>query len=111
MEAKELVNFRIGNYILDINANKIIKMDFGTFESIHYNINHKYVPVKLNESLLFKLGFECKDTYDDYYYQKGTFQLDRNYQLFDSEIEIECLHELQNIYFALTGKELEIDEN
>lgn len=68
-------------------------------------------PVELTEDLLLKCGFVKKDNYCFYYngirlipirdlYLRGNFPI---------RADIKYLHQLQNLYYALTGQELEIN--
>lgn len=116
MEANEL---RIGNYVLD-SENKICTIGNGM---AFFNIE-KINPIPITEELLKKFGFkwynpgyyaiktlDCKRIspqqlyrdewhcqlflkYDNGYHNKGTISI------------IKYIHQLQNLYFALTGKEL-----
>ena len=121
MEAKEL---RIGNYvsyatqetlILDINrthAELGYYMDSIGFERKY----HEFRPIPLTEEWLLKFGFVF-DSYGEYC--KGAYSLDNEYTdkgvynfVIHKEtcldIEIKYLHQLQNLYFALTNEELTI---
>jgi hypothetical protein len=67
-------------------------------------------PIELTYQWLDKLGFEFKDAGDfGHYYSLEDFDLNQDYQPinFDCD-EIKYVHQLQNVYFALTGQELEI---
>ena len=128
MEANEL---RIGNYLLYRDENICQVSNIGnyfetSFNGLSYgsdNIND-YKPIPLTEELLLKCGFYKAQ------YLEHIFQININglYFAFDEAFEgekdenivgdfDECvtiripkyLHQLQNIYFALTGKELEIN--
>lgn len=70
----------------------------------------EFVPIKLTEEILLKCGFDIKSV--PYhcingnvvlYHSKGDFL----YKY--TGIEIKHLHQLQNLYFALTGEELEVN--
>jgi len=69
-----------------------------------------FQPIPLTEQWLVKLGF-VKDIYDDWVckgvfgpFINGKFDLDRK----GRTTPIKSVHQLQNLYFALTGEELEI---
>jgi len=69
-------------------------------------------PIPLTEDILLKCGFE-KDgtTYHNQiaiYHIYDNFTYNVNYFEHDNLIEIIYLHQLQNLYFALTNIELEI---
>jgi hypothetical protein len=76
-------------------------------------------PIPLTEEWLVKFGFEDRSRTTDLYFIKGEFILGGSMnRLFPSihdefglnafGIEIEHVHQLQNLYFALTGVELEL---
>ena len=74
-----------------------------------FNLVHK--PITLTEEILLKCGFVYDDEFGLFslhpitlYKQDGIFW----YGLLFDNIEIKYLHQLQNLYFALTGEELEI---
>lgn len=71
-------------------------------------------PIPLTEELLVKCGMnECDDAcVVRYSYRNGKFKMNINNiengcQI--CSIEVKYLHQLQNIYFDLTGKELEVN--
>lgn len=125
MKANEL---RIGNCVN--YKDKIIKVtmigEYGVQSKTGYQIiNAKFInpylqPISLTEKWLLDLGFK-RDEYNDktpYYYILNGFRLN-NYMgsltLNNSNelagfkpIEIKYVHQLQNLYFALTGEELTI---
>ncbi len=74
-------------------------------------------PILLTEECLLKLGFvKDKNDYrlEDLYSlsisvnRNGEFTPCFNDRILHSELKMKTLHQLQNLYFALTGKELEI---
>ena len=121
MEAKEL---RIGNYVnfkfhKDCGGVKGIEVFVSDLEIILQNNSKSeyYTPTPLTEELLVKFGFELKKVsmggreYEGW--RNFSFHLDTNYiknTLFyhwmGGNIEIKHVHQLQNLYFALTGEEL-----
>lgn len=107
MKASEL---RMGNLIYNkgnnffVNPNHLIVMMM--------DVNHNYNPIPLTEEWLLKLGFEtdhiewwngiiCLGIFKDGIYYLPTDQIS-----FRIGKEIEYVHQLQNLYFALTGEEL-----
>ena len=120
---------RIGNYInlhryfTDDNKNGIQKFSFDLSDGIK-----RMTPIPLTEEILLKCGF-IKDFIDykhdyidiidwcipnngDY---KFLFSIDKeinakddNIKYFYEETEIKSLHHLQNIYWSITQKELEV---
>ena len=123
MEAKEL---RIGNTIL--YKVKIIDISMvGLFQLYHVSDNHadsktdnlQYEPIPLTEEWLLRLGFEKENAT---YIKKGSLRLFKNTCRdasgdFDGYCEnrtvaiCRYVHQLQNLYFALTGLELEYEQN
>ena len=84
-------------------------------------------PIALTEEWLLKFGFE-KDEYQPNLYKLGCFEIvyacawnkktPQYHIAYDSERDIyknpiwegfDCVHQLQNLYFALTGEEIEIN--
>jgi hypothetical protein len=69
-----------------------------------------YRPMKLTEDILVRLGFESNPYMDRY--EKGPIfiECDKTKGFIDLWIEnwphIKSAHQLQNLYFALTGEEL-----
>jgi hypothetical protein len=112
MTANEL---RIGNLVLD-GKNRIVEVD--SITELGINIEHDSLtlffepfnpfgdednndvikPIPLTEEWLLKFGFEC------------VYTLDRSFQHLDCEYDLEYVHQLQNLYFALTGEELTIKD-
>jgi hypothetical protein len=125
MKASEL---RIGNYIR-------LMFNYEDYETIQVisdelvSVDKKqadYEPLPLTEEWLYKFGFKNIDkggndyiTYTDpnhdYYLQLDVRRKDNKYLILDnsfddlrafSMVDIEYVHQLQNLYFALTGEEL-----
>ena len=119
MKASEL---RIGNYLAlptrgedvviveEIFADDFIVCDVTSNE---WPITD-YAPIPITEEWLFNLGFVCE--WDEYEgetreWHKGciVFVNSDHYKIHSSwvfEPEIKYVHQLQNLYFALTGEEL-----
>lgn len=86
------------------------------FEAEERHHSH-YEPISLTPEILDKCGWGGKDfmeishccfitqEHDTFYLQTEYHVLEKIHQ---TELPIKYLHELQNLYFALTGKELEI---
>lgn len=113
---------RIGNYVLDENGSPF---EFEWLEGLSYTnsikfIEIKYAPIPLTEEWLVKLGFTKQDE-DHHELSNGrqSFLLERDQDgdfglLYRGDFGLEyyylctptVVHDLQNIYFCLTGKEL-----
>lgn len=127
MEAKEL---RIGNYVKCLSAERqligITKRNGHNETSVHYaefsglSMAFKLIhlnPIPLTEEWLIKLGFEGNEDYVqelvyEYHSPEHTFQLTHECDHIwlcgneETHLEIKYVNQLQNLYFALTGREL-----
>jgi hypothetical protein len=116
MKVQEL---RIGNYVLK-EGEEIVITSF-TFYNIEKD-EYSYEPIQLTEEWLLKFGFK-KSTLDedntwlDLRYGYLTFSSDESVEfkkvyltVSREDIICEYVHQLQNLYFALTGEELIIKE-
>jgi hypothetical protein len=124
MKANEL---RIGNYISPLGKGITIVEGFCTWDGLIQSSSfaersiEDFEPIKITEEWLLKLGFECildisysfPKPYDNlelaYYgsingFKKG-WVINK---LFGLSNGIKYVHELQNLYFALTGEELTV---
>jgi hypothetical protein len=113
IKANEL---RIGNKVFLKSLNKIYTIECG-FDIEKIEDGDDALPIPLTEDWLLKLGFEKTMTWTYtidllgslklvyYLGEKGWSLGFKNYSDFSN---LKYLHELQNLYFALTGKELEM---
>lgn len=122
-----LNELRLGNYVYGIDPNnkecgmvmckvQCIYMDGAELSGIAVPICAEYIePIELTESMLYKmiegdkycfyhLALELSyDRYRGFYYLTcncGEYEISNN--------PIKYLHQLQNLYFAINGKELEV---
>lgn len=119
MKVNEL---RIGNYIWEdyggvdqissiMNDGEIRCIRPGFKTEGQYNIKY-VIPIPLTEEWLIKFGFEQSEGWDDFEYFKlngieFTDVSPNGYELCEMEqCCIKEVHQLQNLYFALTGEEL-----
>ena len=121
METKEL---RIGNFIEDIHYPELILftgVDLELFAGLYDGtiLESDLQPIPLTEKWLLDFGFEEKDSK---FYKEGFFC----YLIYGGESGwktwvnlckddftlslIGQVHQLQNLYFALTGKELQLKQ-
>lgn len=108
IQANEL---RIGNYVRCVGGN-IIKINKDDMMCILTN-TYEVRPIPLSEEILLKCGFD-RSEYNDYRHPVliGTLTLYEGVaELHISDLYsvwANNLHQLQNLYYALTGKELEV---
>lgn len=124
IKANEL---RIGNKVLfasegtEFTVVDITKGGLGVedeIESTWIEID-QFEGIPLTEEWLVKFGFERKnysdDTVNDYWIHKDMFPDHyvyylpyKNLSIYVGSLTIEYVHQLQNLYFSLTGNELQI---
>jgi hypothetical protein len=123
MKANEL---RIGNLLLD-RGDKLLRLDYWDFmkpaqrmfiegSEVHsLTEDLEYCkPIPLTAEWLLKFGFERRQIKDLISYNTNQLELyqyaSNNNKIFfehaDGEVELKYVHQLQNLYFALTGEEL-----
>ena len=120
MKANEL---RIGNWVMSDPQKpyKWVMCDFSEWYEDHNS--HEYgdhtYPIPLTEDWLKKFGFETHDHHDyfidiskigEIHSWFSIFSGDEFYYINEFDVKISYVHQLQNLYFALTGEELKIDE-
>ena len=132
MDAKEL---RLGNYVnyakekrvltcYGINTDKAREQSDFRSSAVYYQFYNKDIyGIKLTEEWLLKLGFKLEDDYGDIkYYENGSrFGVCLDHEdisffkkgfnatittLLYGDSFFQHVHQLQNLYFALTGEEL-----
>jgi hypothetical protein len=116
MDAKEL---RIGNLIMwegnhhkisSINSNGFVSITKKNLEPSRFLIQ-KTKPIKLTEEWLVKFGFEIdwiishKDEYFNLFQESENYYYSADMHHYTS-VKMMHVHQLQNLYFALTGEEL-----
>jgi hypothetical protein len=116
MKANEL---RVGNYVKGIGHNISWLVEGIETDYIHssnaWRLLSSFEPIPLNTNWLLKLGFKYNN-YEELY-QKDIFDIDIIDDVYchfymneygDWYRNIKYVHQLQNLYFALTGEELTI---
>lgn len=113
MEAREL---RLGNYVL-LQENDIVKIDFidGIYFELGFNnmanvkALNQFDPIPLTEEWLLKFGLDeyrknigIWNNGDAVYFNYGNTNHEKS-------VAIKHVHQLQNLYFALTNEELTIN--
>lgn len=108
----KLNELRIGNWVQidDLPPEQITLDVFATLKQVPATIS-KFNPITLTPEILEKCGFYSDDSMNDY--RLGDFRI--AFHIHDGVVEwrrerlfeyIPPLHQIQNLYFALTGKEL-----
>jgi len=117
-------DLRIGNLVLD-RGNKVLRIDYwerhnmiaqeikvegiGEVHPLTEEIEYLQ-PIPITEEWLLKFGFEEQDRvfHNQIALYKGNECFNYNASFFehDNFVSIEYVHQLQNLYFALTGEEL-----
>jgi len=94
----------IGISPIQIDAQRILSIENG---------DDTYKPILITEEWLLKFGFENDD--DQRYFKNGIYLIlyDEGCTILHNQIHINYfyVHQLQNLYFALTGKELTYGNN
>ena len=108
MKAQDL---RIGN--LFNNCGNVDKATPNTIEALFESEDREWIkPIPLTEEWLLKMGFEFNKAYNCYVIDKtgSEFILDTDFKLMDIDLTVRTkhVHQLQNLYHALTGEELTI---
>lgn len=110
MKANEL---RIGNLVMGETINHVVDhkilFEISEFENL-------YTPIPITEEWVIKFGlkqindyWECdKTSFEIYQFKTGQWFNSINSNEYTNGIEIMYVHQLQNLYFALTGNELTI---
>ena len=117
MKASEL---RIGNSIMQ--DDELVFVTWWRLELMEKN-KIEYNPIPLTEEWLLKLGFKYKKWDDHFIIKNGNYfnsikKYDDGWYYNTDESEATCyylttikyVHQLQNLYFALTSEELEIKD-
>ena len=111
--AKEL---RIGNWVEILGDSK--RLDFFTTiqpSSFSVDIDKTYAPIPLDEDWMQKFGFRKamkKDNYVTYSNRNKRIGVYDNYFIMSGHgATFKYVHQLQNLYFALTGFELQFNND
>ena len=118
--------FRIGNVVLDKFGKTIIiesinesgiNLMAGDGNGVYPDFEFEEIfKIPLTEEILLKCGFKAESNYDNFIFNKieisscirviSTNERKSFWLVGKYEIPIEFLHQLQNLYFALTNEEL-----
>ena len=108
MKATEL---RLNNYVLEDGQVVLLSTNYDLFKCL-VNVNRGigFEPIPLTEEWLLKFGFEVYkfDHKENQYRFKDRLIVIRDNLFYDygTGVIIKHVHQLQNLYFALTGEEL-----
>ena len=114
---------RIGNYVeyriqdeLDERKEwwELSIIDSSDLQILESGIDDDYRAIPLTEEILLKFGFEKRDKINppfrnyQYVFMKNGFLIgsDFLFHYISGNTELKHVHQLQNLYFALTGEEL-----
>ena len=109
---------RIGNYCLE--DGKMYQVTLADFYNMHKDDGaNRLQPIPLTEDILIKCGFvvidgtNChrlkNDICDIIVYPSGHIELWNDIETIKINTAIKYLHQLQNLYFSLTGNELQVN--
>jgi hypothetical protein len=111
MQSKDL---RIGNYVYDSakKIHQITSINDLKIGLVGCSIEFRFAePIRLTETIIIDLGFEKHEfahKENQYRYKDRLIVLrEGKFVDYGSSVIVEYVHELQNLYFALTGEELE----
>jgi hypothetical protein len=105
MKANEI---RLGNYVYD-TLGKVKQIDLEAITYISKEPLNQVQPITLTDKWLLKFGFE---KYFVNWYRVNNFYIRKIGDEFETEIgeclykTIDYVHQLQNLYFAVTNEEL-----
>ena len=118
-------SLRIGNYYNSVKFNQPVKCHLTDFYELcaasdgatdDPPINEIFEPIRLTEQILINFGFEVSKTTDKFFTKYNNIGISTandkfifiqgNFVCLLILTELKYVHELQNLYFALTGNEL-----
>lgn len=112
------VKHSINKYWIEEYQGKIVQIHFDVLKDIVISDDVLYDPIPLTHEILEKAGFELQQTFGLFYELeingwriRPDCKHVRIIEDDDSDILVPCatLHQLQNLIFALTGSELQIN--
>src|SRR5574343_622860 len=107
--------FRLKNLVWNDVQNLPCEVDFKILNDIHHGIND-WKPIVLTDEWLIRFGFEKKGKRysKDWFYlwddnSNIVFALAEMEEKTGTYLVVKYVHQLQNLYFALTGEELTLN--
>lgn len=99
---------RIGNYIMITESSQPKQISY-----LMENFEISCLPIRINEEWLLNFGFEKTIESFDLIYKKGKFIINLDFIMYDIDmiVKLNYVHQLQNLYFVLTGEELKLRDN
>ncbi len=117
LQARDL---RIGNYVsgmFEIEKIEGIYESFANTDGANHIPLRNLKPIPITEEWLLKLGFERGENHHFITYKRGEIELLDNigqfFRVYYSKthlMDIKYIHELQNLFYCITGNELEMKE-
>ncbi len=110
MKPEEL---RIGNWLQDFYLKKpyqVTANGISSFEKVVKDGRYQataWLAIPLTEEWVIKLNLIDKNFKTLFYWTKEGWY----FKFYEGDIKIEYVHQLQNLYFALTGEELEYEQS
>lgn len=123
MKANEL---RINNWVYEVDEDfnrLLVQIGVGDLCDIECSIDNEgdYEPIPLTAEWLEKFGFENSSIKDKFYTKNTSLAISivgNKFRFIQGNFvcqlilrELDYVHQLQNLYFALTGEELTIQED
>jgi hypothetical protein len=107
---------RIGNYVLYENPHSdrvVVQVKAVDFQLGTHNLH----PIPLTEECMVELGLKITKSKSFYFWYSSIFSVEKDTKNFKVYVtggycicEIKYVHQLQNLYFALTGQEITITD-
>ena len=115
-------DLRIGNWVM---GNKPFQLTFNDFGRIHAHLmatgQMRFEPIPLTEDWLVRFGYNREADRDgyDYWHKDSDYHIwvrGRNFTFYNDQLSpfyghtIEFVHQIQNLFQSLEGKELELKQ-
>lgn len=114
---------RIGNYInyeqtthviAELHSDKVLHFWEQCTSDRYFSEYQSIKGIKLSKQWLLKLGFELDEEGTAFFHQRTGFPLTKQFTMYAGSyiewVKIDYVHQLQNLHFALKGKELQLTQ-